>query len=131
MKNSNLFLFVIALFAMMVYMSSIAEGRESETTSTPEAFILEPGMSSGCQNDFVIENLSESEAELKITLGDEDWITNRIKSRESKAYSLEGAQRPLDDKNVFDDVATVFNTDKNARFKMYCKEYFEEALEPG
>lgn len=127
MKKTSCFLFVFVFFAMMGYAFNLAEASEGTPpiVSSPEAIILGPGMASSCQNDFIVENLNESEAEFKIVLGNEEFKKDWLKAMESKAYGLQGSlsQAHLEGKNVSSgDVATIFNTDQNARFRLHCME---------
>ncbi len=127
MKMTNMFLYVIALFVIMGFVFNQAEAREGmpEGTSSPEAIILGPGMASSCQNDFVVQNLNEGDAELKIVLGSEEFKTDWLKAMESKAYGLQGSlsQANLEGKKVSsNDVATVVNIDQNARIRLFCVE---------
>lgn len=119
MKKTNQLLFVLVLVMVC------AEVGESSSGSSPEALILNPGMHSSCQNDFVIENLEGSEVELKITLGNEEWMKDRINAMEAKAYGLQAnlSQAKLEGRQVFsDDVATIFNGDQTAKIRLHCME---------
>ena len=127
MKKTSLFWFAFALFAIIGYAFNPVEARESlsDSASSPEAAILDPGTVSSCQNDFVVENMDQSEAELKIVLGNEEFITERFKAREFKAYGIQGSlsQALLEGKRVsMSDWATIFNTDKSARVRLHCAE---------
>lgn len=126
MKMTNLFLYVIG-FLIMGFVFDQAEARESMSTETssPEAIILGPGMASSCQNDFVVQNMNEGDAELKIVLGNEEFKTDWLKAMESKAYGLQGSlsQASLEGKKVSStDVATVVNIDQNAQIRVFCVE---------
>lgn len=127
MKMTNLFLYVVGLFVVMGFVFNQAEARESmsQGTSSPEAIILGPGMASSCQNDFVVQNLNEGDAELKIVLGSEEFKTDWLKAMESKAYGLQGSlsQASLEGKKVSsNDVATVVNINENAKIRLFCVE---------
>lgn len=121
MKNTQQLVFVLVLIIAGFF--NLAEARES--VSSPEALILNPGMASSCQHDFVVENLGVSEVEFKITLGNEEWMKDRINAKESKAYGLQGnlAQAKQEGRHVFtDDVATIFNIDNSSRIRLHCME---------
>lgn len=130
MKKTSQVLFVVTLALAMVYGFN-AEGRENFSVSTPEALILDPGMDSRCQNDFVVENPDKGDAEIKITLGNEEWIKDRIGSQGSKAYSLQGNQESEGRDVSRDEMATIFNVDPDSRIILHCKEKFTDELEPG
>lgn len=121
MKHTQQLMFVLVLIIAGFF--NLAEAREN--VSTPEALILNPGMTSSCQHDFVIENLDVTDVEFKITLGNEEWIQDRINAKESKAYGLQGSlsQAKQEGRNVFsDDVATISNSDASARIRLHCME---------
>jgi hypothetical protein len=121
MKNIQQFIFVFVLIIAGIF--NLAEAMEN--TSSPEALILNPGMASSCQHDFVVENLGASDAELRITLGDELWMHDRVNAMESKAYGIQEnlGEAKLGGLSVnADDVATIFNNDENARIRLHCME---------
>lgn len=132
MKKTCKILFVLTLAFAMVYGFN-AQARESSGhgESTPESLILDPDMSSRCQNDFIVENLDKNDAEIKITLGNEEGTKERIEAMGSKAYALQGFLQNGSRDETGDEMATIFNIDPNSRIVLHCKEKFDEAFEPG
>ena len=74
---------VIMVFGFTLY--SQADVSAVRVNSGNEALILNPGMASSCQNDFVIENLDNEAAELKVILGNEEFMEDRIEGKSAKA----------------------------------------------
>lgn len=119
------FLCLLAVFLMLGFAANLSMALPVEEDIAPEAMILNPGMASSCQNDFIVENIGDELAELKLVLGNEDFMNDRILKNDAKAYGLMNSisMANMQGKNVsMDDVATIFNIGDNARIKVHCIE---------
>jgi len=127
MRDKKAFFTVLAIIMMFTFspVYAIAEVPTANDDATIEAMILNPGMASSCQNDFVLENLDQEEAELMLVLGNEEFIQDQIGGKEAKAYGLQDSLSTamVNGKNVQqDDIATIFNIGQNSKIRLHCLE---------
>ncbi len=124
MKSHKPFLLIVVVFLIMSFPIHYLGGEPSSSASDDmagEITILKPGSSITCDKDFIIENLSDGETELQVTLGNSPYISEKILANEKLAYNL-NATRALaraHGKDVaMDDIATIFNKGENAQLKL-------------
>ena len=127
MRDKKAFFTVLAIIMMFAFspVYTIAGIPTANDDATIEAMILNPGMASSCQNDFVVENLGQEEAELKLVLGNEEFIQDQIGGNEAKAYGLQESlsKAMFIGKSVQqDDIATIFNVGQNSKIRLHCLE---------
>ncbi|GJL77620.1 MAG: hypothetical protein NPINA01_06090 [Nitrospinaceae bacterium] len=127
MREKKAFFTVLAIILMFTFspVYAFAEVPAGDDDAAIEAMILNPGMASSCQNDFVIENLDQDEAELKLVLGNEEYIQDQIGGKEAKAYGLQNSlsSAMIKGKSVEqDDVAIIFNVGQNSKIRLHCVE---------
>ena len=90
-----------------------------------ESVILAPGMGSSCETDFIVENMSNDRAELRMTLGEEDFKRDQIDPNDAKAYGLLHSLSIANSQGkrvASDDEATIFNTSEDAKIGLHCME---------
>ncbi len=104
---------------------SISSANAPEDQFFDEAAILNPGMAISCQNDFIIENIDNSEAEYLMMIGNEKFINEKINANEAKAYGLAHSINQAKSAGKLvdaDDVAIVFNLGVQSKLKIHCME---------
>ncbi|MGP0628333.1 hypothetical protein ACTRW9_01345 [Nitrospina sp. 32_T5] len=85
--------------------------------------LLKPGWVTSCQNDFVIENDSETGATVRVDLGIEKFSTDAITSNGKRLYSIRESlsfAKQLGKTVYMDDVAQVRNESKNSTVRVHC-----------
>lgn len=127
MREKIGFYTVLAIILMFAFspVHAIAEIPIDNDDASAEAILLNPGMAASCQNDFVLENLDQEEAELQLVLGNEEFLNDQIDGNEAKAYGLQQSLSlaMLQGQNVQqDDIATIFNTGQTSRIRLHCVE---------
>ncbi|MFQ5449398.1 MAG: hypothetical protein ACE5E9_02150 [Nitrospinaceae bacterium] len=124
--EKTLFFGALIFFVIgFAFTCSASQGFLGSEDSSTEAVVLHPGMAISCQNDFVVENLDNTEIELKVILGNEEFLNDRIEGKKAKAYGLRHSlsSAKMQGMNVTqDDIATVINTDDQAKVRFYCME---------
>ena len=120
MKSHKPFLLIVVVFLIMSFPFPYAGGEPSSSASgdmAGESAILKPGGSIKCDKDFIVENLSDGETQLEITLGNSPYISKKMQANERLAYNL-NATRALARAHginvAMDDIATIFNKGEKA-----------------
>ncbi len=119
--------FALIFFAAVVFawVPAAAEVPPEDKELINGTLILHPGMSGSCQNDFIVENLNADEAELKLVLGEEEFLKDRIDGKKAKAYGLKDTLSTafIQGKQVRpDDIATILNVGDKSNLRLHCME---------
>ena len=88
-----------------------------------EMTVLNPGWRSSCDSNFVIENLDENTAEIKIHLGKEVYKEDSIESNGKRLYDLRESlsfAKQLGKTVTMDDAALVTNQSENSSIRIHC-----------
>ena len=126
MKYPKPFLLIIVVFLTMSFPFHYAGGEPSSSASddvADEFVILKPGDSSKCDKDFIIENLSDGETQLQVTLGNSPYINKTLQANQRLAYNLNATRalaRAYGINVAMDDIATIFNKGEKAKIKLRC-----------
>ncbi len=111
--------------ALVLLGFALPSGAASSVSS--EAFsdvkVLTPGAAGVCNNDFIIENLNAQPAEVKVIIGNEDYINEQLQASEKRAYSLKGTlylARSFGKDVSMDDLATIINTNPRTKLRIRC-----------
>ncbi len=109
---------IAVVFLIVSFPSPSASGDKAG-----EITILKPGSSSKCDKDFIVENISDGETQLQVSLGNSPYINEKIQANEKLAYNL-NATRALAKAHginvAMDDIATIFNKGEKAQLKLRC-----------
>jgi hypothetical protein len=88
-----------------------------------EEGILNPSWTISCESNFVVENLSDQEAEISISLGIEGFTEDPMTASEKRGYDLRQSlafAKQLGKTVTMDDVALITNNSDNARVRVHC-----------
>ena len=85
--------------------------------------VLEPGWRSSCNSNFVIENLGEKPAEIRITMGKDGIIRDKVDRWDKRGYNLVRSlsfAKQLGKTVDIDDVAMIKNMSKDSKVSIHC-----------
>ena len=85
--------------------------------------VLEPGWRSSCNSNFVIENLGEKPAEIRITMGKDGIIRDKVDRWDKRGYNLVRSisfAKQLGKTVDIDDVAMIKNMSKDSKVSLNC-----------
>ena len=88
-----------------------------------EDVILKPGWVTSCHTNFVLENLGDESAEVAITLGIEEFSTDRLGVWGKRNYNLRenlSFAKQLGKSVTMDDVALVRNHSASSNIRVHC-----------
>ncbi len=101
-----------------------ADYSEAETGMTPmNRIVLEPGWRSSCDSSFVVENLGNRPAQIKVRMGVDGELKDTIQKWSKRGYDLIynlSFAKQLGKTVNIDDVALIENLSKNSRVSVHC-----------
>jgi len=110
--------------AMSAPINASAEYPTMSRNVTPmNQIVLEPGWRSSCDANFVLENLGEKPAEVKITLGKDGLLNDTIHRWDKRGYDLISSlsfAKQLGKTVDIDDVAMIENRSADSRVSVHC-----------
>lgn len=124
-KNTGIML----LFTLLLVSSEPAVAGETATLGYEwmhgpnSTVLLKPGWVTSCQKDFIVENLADTEATVRIDLGIERYHTDSLGTNEKRLYSLRESlsfAKQLGKTVNMDDVAQVQNASPDAPIRVHC-----------
>ena len=95
----------------------------SRNVTPMNQIVLEPGWRSSCDANFVLENLGNNPAEVKITLGKDGQLNDTIHRWDKRGYDLISSlsfAKQLGKTVDIDDVAMIENRSKDSRVSVHC-----------
>ncbi len=126
MKNKHSVSFIFAsLMTGILFLAPAGTSANYSKNYTPagDVMTLQPGWISSCQNDFVIENMGEEHANVKIKLGIEEFKMESIPKWEKRSYDLRHEltlAKQLGKTVHIDDVALIKNTSGDSDVRVHC-----------
>jgi len=110
--------------AMVAKENASADYATNSRNVTPmHQTVLETGWRSSCESNFVIQNLGEEVAKVKITLGKDGKIQDTIQRWDKRGYDLTSIlsfSKQLGKTVNIDDVALIENMSKDSRLSFNC-----------
>ena len=96
---------------------------QSRSFTPMNQIVLEPNWRSSCSSNFVIENLSNKPAVVRITMGRDGTIQDTIPQWDKRGYDLRyrlSFAKQLGKTVDIDDVALIENMSPNSRVSVHC-----------
>ena len=123
-------LFILALFATFL-LNSTAFAAEVDPWFVEEVInneaVLEPGTTTYCDKNFMVENMGDEMAEVQVILGNgANYAWDMLEPRSTKGYSLT-SDYPLaggwdeNKGNFIGDARIINGTAGNSNIKVHCK----------
>jgi len=127
MKSHHLVFGIVLFFLILGLGVSVSPAKSiaMDDEFSEGIYTLEPGMSTSCQNDFIVENAGKDDAEFLMLLGEEEYVKGNIDGNHAKAYSLSQSisTAKMEGRTVKDDdVATIINMGGKSKINLYCVE---------
>ncbi|KMP12580.1 hypothetical protein UZ36_00510 [Candidatus Nitromaritima sp. SCGC AAA799-C22] len=95
-----------------------------EPANAEDTSIINPGAVQRCSTDFIVENIDNETADLKVVLGHKVFISEMVNPGERLAYSLPGtivtAKLSGGENLTMDDVAVIINLGPKANLSVRC-----------
>lgn len=121
-KAFPVFLFIFVVFS---YGNALADYNLNPGAG-PKEWVLKPGEFQMCKKDFLIYNAGNTLAEYMITIGNETVEKRKLSVHENKFFDLHKSISELRNEGKAivqnNDMALIFNLDKNAKVGLNCLE---------
>ena len=113
----------IALLAGLLLPGLLSAEDDYATPATVKMTVIKPGEADRCQTDFIVENIDNAPADLKVVLGHKVYVDELLAPKERRAFSLPGTiltARYHGHEVTLDDVAVVINLGPESNLRLRC-----------
>lgn len=120
--NTKTVLATLIVFFVMLGVPVLAQSEDSD--ASPRYLIIEPGEAERCNSDFIVDNISDNTADLKVVLGHKVYIDQIMAPHERQAFNLPGTisearYRGMEDVS-WDATAVIINLGPKAHMRVRC-----------
>jgi hypothetical protein len=124
MRNKKYYLSFTALLlaTISIVLPSFSQSNLNEKSAS-KTVMLDPGASAICADDFILEAMKAKPAGVKVVLGNEDYINEKLEPGEERSYSLKGSlflAKSHGRKVTMNDRAKIVNMSPDSKLKLRC-----------